>query len=61
MGNYPITTSYEANGKADGAEIGMLTVGGFWDEFLHYDVEKEKVASFQTLSNYFLTMTLPLA
>ncbi len=30
---------YEANGKADGAEIGVLTAGGFWDQFLDHDVE----------------------
>ena len=29
----------EANGKADGAEIRVLTAGGFGDEFLDYNVE----------------------
>ena len=29
----------EADGKADGAEIGMLTVRGFGNQFLDHDVE----------------------
>ena len=29
----------EANGKADGAEVGVLTAGGLRDEFLDHDVE----------------------
>ena len=29
----------EADGKADGAEIGVLTTGGFGNQFLDHDVE----------------------
>ena len=30
---------HETDGKADGAEIGVLTAGSFGDEFLNHDVE----------------------
>ena len=30
---------YETDGKADGAEVGMLAAGGFGNEFFYYNVE----------------------
>ena len=30
---------HETDGKADGAEVGVLTAGSFGDEFLNHDVE----------------------
>ena len=30
---------HETDGKADGAEVGVLTAGSFRDEFLNHDVE----------------------
>ena len=30
---------HEADGKTDGAEVGVLAVGGFGDKFLDHDVE----------------------
>ena len=32
---------HETDGKADSAEIGMLTTGDFGDEFLNHDVEHD--------------------